>query len=67
VYPNLLAIVESLDGVTFKNNTWYTIAEGEPFQVGSGDARREGDGTTFILHRSVFVPTGPARPLGLHQ
>lgn len=41
VYPNLLAIVESLDGVAFENNTWYTIAEGKPFQVGSGDDRRE--------------------------
>jgi hypothetical protein len=41
VYPNLLAIVESLDGVAFENNTWYTIAEGKPFQVGSGNVRRE--------------------------
>ena len=41
LHPTMLAIVESLDGITFENNTWYTVAEGKPFRIGSGDGQRE--------------------------
>ncbi len=40
VYPNTLAVVETIDGVTFENNTWYSVAEGKSFRLGRGDSQR---------------------------
>lgn len=41
VYPNLLAIVEDLRGLTFERNIWFTTAEDKPFRLGSGSGQRE--------------------------
>ncbi len=41
VFPNTLAVVEDLRGLTFERNTWFTTAEGEPFHLGPRDDRRE--------------------------
>jgi len=40
IYPNTLAIVEDFEGLKFERNTWFTIAEAEPFRVGEGDNQR---------------------------
>jgi hypothetical protein len=41
IYPNTLAIVEHLEGLTFERNTWFTIAQAKPFRVGAGENQRE--------------------------
>lgn len=34
IYPNTLAIVENLTGLTFERNTWFTTAQEKPFRIG---------------------------------
>jgi hypothetical protein len=41
VYPNMLAIVEDLHGLTFERNTWFTTAPDKPFRIGAGDDQRD--------------------------
>jgi hypothetical protein len=41
MYPNMLAIVEDLDGLEFERNTWFTTAEGKPFRLGTRGDERE--------------------------
>ncbi len=40
IYPNTLAIIENLEGLTFENNTWYTASKGKPFRIGTRDDYR---------------------------
>ena len=41
VYAGTLAAVDSLEGLTFEGNTWFTLAEGKPFRLGRGRRPRE--------------------------
>ncbi len=41
VHPGTLAAVESLDGIAFRGNTWFSVAEGKPFRLGRGRRPRE--------------------------
>ncbi|MFP4192281.1 MAG: hypothetical protein ACLFU6_09455 [Candidatus Hydrogenedentota bacterium] len=63
-YPNTLAVVETLDGVTFENNTWYSVTEDKPFRLGRGDSRRtlsfeewiEASGERGAAYRKIDYP-----------
>ena len=41
VYAGTLAAVDSLEGLTFEGNTWFTLAKGRPFRLGRGRRPRE--------------------------